>query len=63
MYDKKRSVSQILGPEHKEQKGEGASPLQVIAGELIEAVKSGDSAAVAEALKAAFTECTGTGEG
>lgn len=60
MGDTKRTVAEILGPIKGEKSvpGDGAGDvLKAIAGELIDAVHAKDSAAVADALRAAHAEC------
>lgn len=66
IYDKKRVASQVLGPERlasQEAHDNQATPLEVIATELVSALKSEDIPGAVAALKAFITECYEPKEG
>lgn len=62
MMDKKKTLTQILGPEHTEEEGPPKEALHTIAEELIACVQEGDAEGLTSCLRAAFSELSSTKE-
>lgn len=63
LMNKKKSLTQILGPDPSEVQAEPESALHACVSELIGAIQAGDVDSACEALRACYAEMSSSKEG